>query len=157
MPSNFERLLFDLYHRDGKDVASAIERLRTDGQIAVGQARLDEARRLFEAYRLDDEGTIRAMAQIHDEAGVLVDPHSAIGVAAARACRRDSETPVVALATAHPAKFPDAVEKATGIRPALPARLSDLLEREERVVSLPDDLGAVEEFVRARVALKGAA
>jgi threonine synthase len=84
-----------------------------------------------------------------------VDPHTAIGVAAARACRRDSETPVVALATAHPAKFPDAVEKATGIRPALPARLSDLLEREERVVSLPDDLGAVEEFVRARVALKG--
>ena len=157
VPSNFERLLFDLYHRDGKDVASAIERLRTDGQIAVGQARLDETRRLFEAYRLDDEGTIRAMAQIHGAAGVLVDPHTSIGVAAARACRRDSETPVVALATAHPAKFPDAVEKATGIRPALPARLSDLLEREERVVSLPDDLGAVEEFVRARVALKGAA
>ena len=80
---------------------------------------------------------------------MLIDPHTAIGVAAAQAKRKDMATPVVALATAHPAKFPDAVEKATGIRPSLPPHLADLYQRKERFVVLPNDLGRVRDYILA--------
>ena len=91
------------------------------------------------------------MAALHRETGELIDPHSAIGLAAARAVRLDPDVAVVALATAHPAKFPDAVEKATGRRPALPPALGDLYRREERFTVLANDLGAVETHIRAQV------
>jgi threonine synthase len=87
---------------------------------------------------------------LHQAAGYLADPHTAVGTAAARALApEDPAIPVVVAATAHPAKFPDAVERATGLRPPLPARLADLYDREERFSVLPDDLGAVEDAVRA--------
>jgi threonine synthase len=111
----------------------------------------DAARRLFAAHRVDDDGTMREIAATFRATGALLDPHSAVAVAAARA---EKGNPMVALACAHPAKFPDAVEKATGVRPALPPALADLMAREERVAVLPNDLVAVERFVRdvARVA-----
>jgi threonine synthase len=156
--SNFERLMFDLYARDGAAVADAMGRFRATGRVALGAARWRRARELFVGFRLDDAGTKREIARLYAETGELIDPHSAIGVAAARATLdRDPETPVVALATAHPAKFPDAVEAATGVRPALPPRLADLAERAERVAALPNELAPVQAFVRAHVALKGAA
>jgi threonine synthase len=133
-----------------------------DGFRANGRLEVDDARRaglgeLFAAGRLDDAATLRAIADTHDQTGRLLDPHTAIGVAVGRARRRATGAPLVALATAHPAKFPDAVEQATGVRPALPDRLADLFEREERFETLANDLGAVEDHIRARVELSGAA
>ncbi len=154
--SNFERLLFELYDRDGAATAAAMTGFRETGRLDPGRARWRKARELFEAARLDDTGTLAEIARLHRETGELVDPHSAIGIAAARlrhdaGALSDPHVPIVALATAHPAKFPDAVEKATGVRPSLPARLGDLFSREERVKVLPKDLARVQEFVRRHV------
>ena len=155
--SNFERLLFDLLGRDGRKVAVAMEHFRAEGRLAVDASTWQAAQALFSGHRLDDEATKRAIAEVHRETGELLDPHTAIGVMAGRAARRDSAIPMVALATAHPAKFPDAVEVATGIRPQLPLRLADLFARPERFTPLPNQLAAVEAFVRERVDLRGAA
>ena len=114
----------------------------------MGGDSLRQARDLFDGHRLDDDETLREIARLHRETGELVDPHTAIGIAAGRAKARDGTTPLVALATAHPAKFPDAVEQATGERPTLPPQLSDLFEREERLVQLPNDLATVENYIR---------
>jgi len=141
--SNFERLLFDLLDRDGARVAATMTGFRKTGRFALEPAALARARAIFTGFRLDDEGTKRAIARLHAETGMLVDPHSVIAVEAARALGPDLGVPVVALATAHPAKFPDAVEAATGARPELPPALADLYEREERLTVLPNDLAAV--------------
>ena len=146
--SNFERLLFDLYDRDGAAVARLTGELAAGGGFTVEAGRLESARALFAAHRLDDEETVAEIDRIHCETGALVDPHSAIGVAAGRALRGDPRVPMVALATAHPAKFPEAVVRATGVRPALPARLAGLFERPERYDVLPNDLAAVQALVR---------
>ena len=151
--SNFERLLFDLYDGEGAAVAAAMREFRATGTLALGQARWARVLELFDGARLDDEGTLEAIARIFEETGELVDPHTAIGVAAARekaGSVPDPHAPIVAVATAHPAKFPDAVERATGVRPALPPALADLYEREERLSVLPNDLAQVRDFVRAR-------
>ncbi|MCK6451681.1 MAG: threonine synthase [Alphaproteobacteria bacterium] len=148
--SNAERLLFDLYDRDGAALAAAMRGFRADGRLDVGEARLKRARTLFAAARLDDAETKAVIAEECRATGEIVDPHSAIGLAAARRVERPRDLPVVALATAHPAKFPDAVEAAIGRRPALPARLQDLMAREERCMHLPNDLAIVREFILAR-------
>jgi threonine synthase len=155
--SNFERLLFELHYRDGAAVTEAMARFRTDGRLDIGPARWRASTALFEGSRLDDDETLAVIAGLHSTTGLLVDPHTAVGIAAARANRGDGAVPVIALATAHAAKFPDAVEAATGIRPALPRRLADLTEREERMTSLPKDIEDVKAFVRARASLAGAA
>jgi len=152
--SNFERLLFDLYDGDAKAVAGAMAEFRKTGRLTPGNARWKKALQLFDGARADDDATLAEIARIHRETGELVDPHTAVGIAAARSkielgALSDADTPVIALATAHPAKFPDAVERATGIRPPLPANLADLYEREERFSVLPNDLGQVRDFVRA--------
>ena len=146
--SNFERLLFDLHDRDGARVARLMAELGAGGGFTVEPDRLVAARELFAAHRCDDEQTVAEIARIHRETGLLVDPHSAIGVAAGRAVRGDADVPMVALATAHPAKFPEAMMRATGARPALPPRLADLFERAERYDVLPNDLAAVQALLR---------
>jgi threonine synthase len=133
---------------DAGRVAACLGALRQSGRFDVESGLLGEARRLFDGYRLDDDATLAAMRQIYEETGQLLDPHSAIGVAAGRARRRDPAQPMVALATAHAAKFPDAVERATGVRPGLPPRLADLYRRPERYDVLPNDLAAVKAYVR---------
>src|SRR3546814_4044891 len=148
--SNFERLLFELYDREGSALARAMASFRRDGQLHCCLDRWKAACELFRGDRLDDAETLNAIAEVHRQSGELLDPHSAIGVAAAHACHRARDVPVVALATAHPAKFPDAVEKATGIRPALPERLGDLMTRPERVDVLPNDLQTVQSYIRGR-------
>ena len=157
LPSNFERLLYELYGRDGAGVAATMDRFRRDGVVAVGGERLDAARAVFAGHRVDDAETTAAIAEIYRDTGELVDPHSAIGIAAARAARRDDSAPVVALATAHPAKFPEAVADATGVRPALPPHLEDLFERPERLSVLANDLATVQALVRERVRPSGGA
>lgn len=154
--SNFERLLFDMYGRDGSAVRRWIEEFRKNRRVSVDDGRLAAAREMFDAARLDDAGTKRVIREIYETTGELLDPHSAIGVDAARQRRGDPAVPMVSLATAHPAKFPDAVEAATGIRPALPERMADLFDRTERFETLPNDIGALQDFVR-RTARRDAA
>lgn len=146
--SNFERYLFDLFAEDGARVRDFMGRFRQSGRYEVADLMLTNIRKLFDGHRLTDQATLDVIRQLYEETGELLDPHSAIGVAAGRACRRDPSIPVIALATAHAAKFPDAVEKATGVRPGLPPRLSDLFEREERYDVLPNDISVVKDYVR---------
>lgn len=148
--SNFERLLFELMGRDAAATAAAMQRFRAEGRMPVPDAAWREATALFRGFTLDDDGTIEEIRRLWQGQQYLADPHTAVGTAAARALApADAAIPVVVAATAHPAKFPDAVQRATGFRPPLPARLADLYEREERYGVLPGDLGAVEAAVRA--------
>ncbi len=154
--SNFERLLFDLLGREGDKVRSVIEGFRETGRFSVNARSLEAAQAIFYGARFDDEETREIIRDVYDNSDLLIDPHTAVGIAAARAQRRDRSVPMVALATAHPAKFPDAVEDATGVRPALPDRLSDLFERDERCTVLANDLDAVKAYVSEH-ALNGGA
>ncbi len=148
--SNLERLLFELTGRDGRAVSDLLDRFREEGSVAVDGALHAALSEGWAGARFDDDEVLACMTDEADRSGVVLDPHSAVGVLAARACRRDPGVPMVALATAHPAKFPDAVEEATGVRPALPERLADLLDRPERMTHLPNDLAGVEAFVESR-------
>jgi threonine synthase len=145
--SNFERLLFELDERNGNLVAAQISQFRATGTMSLHATAMNELRSLFDGARFDDGEVAACMKQVHEDTGMLLDPHTAIGVAAARAARLNEDVPMVVAATAHPAKFPDAVEAATGVRPALPAHLADLLDRPERGTALPNDLAAVQAFV----------
>ncbi len=146
--SNFERLLFDLLDRDGAAVAATIRAFRDGGRLPLDEERWRRATALFDGASLDDEGTIAEMRAVYERTGRQIDPHTAVGLAAARERRRGDE-PVVVLATAHPAKFPDAVERATGQRPALPAHLADLHERPERCVTMAKDTARLTDYVLA--------
>ncbi|WP_374384387.1 threonine synthase [Dongia sp.] len=153
--SNLERLLFDLFDRKGEKLGAAMTDFRKTGTFAAPKKGWPRTAKLFKAHRLDDRETLSAMRDMYKRTGMLIDPHSAIGLAAAMAAGkgRKNATPTIALATAHPAKFPDAVEKATGIRPALPAHLADLLGRKERLSELPNDLKKVQDYVLAHTRL----
>jgi threonine synthase len=150
--SNFERLLFDLYGRDGKALAEAMTSFRSTGTLEVGANALGGVRALFDSGRLDDEDTLAAIADCRKRFGETLDPHTAVGYAVAQQHRRDAAVPMVVLATAHPAKFPDAVQKATGDRPALPPRLADLMDRAERVDGLRNDAAALKGLIDERMA-----
>jgi threonine synthase len=143
--SNLERLLFDLLDRDGRATAELLSEFRATGHVDAPRPAG------WWGARVDDDETRSVMAEHHDRAGVLVDPHTAVGVGAVDRVEGLPDAPVVCLATAHPAKFPDAVESATGIRPPLPAHYADLYEREERVLEVTADLAAVQALVRQLV------
>ena len=128
--------------RLAKDVQRLQAEVRSAAVRAAG-AQLDAQGRVF-----DDAATLDTIARVYRDTGLLVEPHTAVGIAAAQR-HAIPGIPTVALATAHPAKFPDAVERATGLRPPLPAHLADLLERPERTSVLPNDLVAVERFVES--------
>ena len=145
--SNFERLLFEMNGRDGGITAEQLHQLRAVGRLAVEEDQAAEwLTPVFRAARFDDPATLAIMRQVHAETGLLVDPHTAVGIGAARRWREPGAA-TVALATADPAKFPDAVERATGVRPRLPEHLADLLDRPERTVVVPNDLDAVRAVV----------
>jgi threonine synthase len=157
--SNHERLLFELLGRDGAATAELMTRFRAVGSV---EAPHDPT---FVAASFDDRATLDVIANLYRRTGYLADPHTAVGIGAARACRAksgpagravrdaavDPDVPVVCLATAHPAKFPDAVEQATGVRPALPGHLADLVDRPERYDLLPADVDAVRAYVERSV------
>jgi threonine synthase len=151
--SNFERLLFELKGRNGAAVAKSVITFRRDGALPLDDQAWHAAAKLFAGRRVDDAGTLAEIGDTYKRTGVLLDPHTAIGVAAARAelaAAGDRGAPMIALATAHPAKFADAVERATGIRPATPPALAEMMERRERITTLPNDIAAVSRFVRER-------
>jgi threonine synthase len=149
--SNFERLLFDLYDRDGGAIADLMQRFDT-AEIAFTDTAMAKARSLFSSQCVSDEETCRQMASTFNECEYLLDPHSAIGVKAALDADIDPQVPMVTLATAHPAKFPQAI-KSAGLDQdvALPPHLRDLFERSERLEVLPNDLSAVQAFMTANI------
>ena len=148
--SNFERLLFEINRRDGGLTAEQLRQFRASGRLTIEpDQRADHIDGVFAAARLDDDETLEVIRRTYRSTGMLIDPHTAVGVGVAERVGPSIPGPIVTLATAHPAKFPDAVERATGIRPQLPGQLADLMERPERMTELPNDLGAVRRFVEA--------
>jgi threonine synthase len=150
--SNFERYLFDLLHRDAPNLNHLMRDFVTTKSFHIGHEVMKQARSEFSADRCSDAETLAMMRECYDATGILIDPHTAVGLHAATRTQEDPTMPSVVLACAHPAKFPDAVEQATGIRPALPPHLADLMERNERFTILPNDLAKVTDFVRANAA-----
>lgn len=145
--SNFERLLFELYDRDASKIRELMSTFNDSGSFSVGAAQMRQACQLFSARRFSDDQTRQIIKQVLAENQQLIDPHSAIAVGAGRAKRGTSGAPLIALATAHPAKFPDAVMAASGQYPKLPEKLSGLFEREEHFSVLDNDLAQVQEFI----------
>lgn len=151
--SNFERLLFDLAGRDGAAIAEQMAGFEATRAMRLTNAQSQSAAALFRSIAVDAGGMTAAMARAHDGAGQVLDPHTAIGYAAALAHKGDA--PMVTLATAHPAKFRDPVERATGVRPTLPRRVGDLFEREERYDVLPATFEAVTGYIAERAKPRG--
>ena len=150
--SNFERLLFEVYGRDSGAIRALMDGLAQSGAFTVGETELARIRQDFDAGHSDEAQTSACIARTLAETGELVDPHTAVGLEVASRSRgaRPSATPMITLATAHPAKFPDAVSKASGRVPALPDRLSDLHDREERYSVVENDISTVEKFIESR-------
>jgi threonine synthase len=146
--SNFERALFDAYGRDGSAVAQLMEELKAGG-FHISQGALEALRTEFASGRASEAETSAMIARARERMGELLCPHSAVGVHVAQGFT--GTTPLVTLATAHPAKFPDAVEAATGVRPALPPRMADLMDRPERVRRVDNDLAAIEALIEEGV------
>jgi threonine synthase len=145
--SNFERLLFEMNNRDGGATTEQLNRFRQSGKLSVEPDQYAKwIAPTFRAHRANNDETLAVMKRIYGESGMLVDPHTAVGIASAEACAEPG-VPTITLATAHPAKFPDAVKRATGVHPELPDHVADLFDREERIVNLPNDLQAIEAFV----------
>jgi threonine synthase len=147
--SNFERLLFELLDRDAAATAASMTEFRRTGRMPVADAVWHRCRTLFHGFRLDDPGIEAAIARVHATTGYLADPHTAVGIAAAETHPPARGVMTVAMATAHPAKFPEVIERVVHQRPTLPPRLADLFDRPERFTVLPNDLGAVQAQVRA--------
>lgn len=144
--SNFERLLFDVYGQDGAAVADLMARFKTES-VCLGEGEWQRVRELFSSYAVDDQTTCDVIAEVYKATEYLLDPHTAIGVKAARECRRDTSVPMVTLATAHPVKFPEPVVQAGLEAPGLPSHMTGLFEREERLQVLDNDLKVIQQYV----------
>ncbi len=150
--SNFERLLFDLCAQDGEKVKSLMKDLDEKDGFAVDMKQLNQI--IFSAGACNEEETLATIRQTLKDCEKLVDPHTAVGLKVAADCKKTAEVPMVTLSTAHPAKFPAAVEKATGIYPDLPPHMDGLFEREEKLDVLPNDIQAVQTYIRERSRIK---
>lgn len=152
--SNFERYLCDLLDRDTKSISKLMTSFKETGTFSIGADYMAKARAEFDAFKCTDEQTTKMMATCYKETGYILDPHTAVGMFAGMQIRQEPDVPMVALACAHPAKFPDAVEKAIGIRPELPAHLADLYDRKEHLTVLENDLAKTQEFIKEKVSGK---
>jgi threonine synthase len=147
--SNFERALYDAYGRDANAVGQLMDELKASRGFTISQGALEALREVFSSGRASEAETKATIAETFHTTGEVLCPHTAVGVKVAREAAV-AEVPMVTLATAHPAKFPDAVEAAIGQRPALPSRMADLYDRPERVTRVADDLAAIEGVIRER-------
>lgn len=150
--SNFERLVFDLSGRDGGQIAGIMKRFSEDGAMQLPKQWLDKAASVFTSHSVSQDETSATISWAQDHANMIIDPHSAVALTAARACADQVKGPIVTLATAHPAKFRDAVERATGVRPALPHFVGDIFSREERYTRLPADIDAIRSYIAEHMA-----
>lgn len=147
--SNFERYLFDLLGRDPLALTGVMDEFKKNGRFKMNEQHMQKARSEFSAFRCDDDETMNVIRSCYKETGIVIDPHTAVGLSGALKIKDDPSMPIINLACAHPAKFPDAVEKAIGVRPALPDRMASLLEKAEFVTPMANDLKKVEDFVSA--------
>ena len=151
--SNFERLLFELLDRDGVEVARLMKRFSKSGSFNVADNVLRSALSLFSGFCLNDDGTRAEIRSTYKQTGMVIDPHSAVGLAGARQARASGlvsqGTPIISLACAHPAKFPDAVKSAWGIYPGLPEHLANLMQRDDAMLTAENDMEAVQALLRA--------
>jgi len=145
--SNFERLIFEIAGRDAARVRELMGNLATSGSFALNQGEHASLKQLFAGARVDEDETRSVIRRLHEATGYICDPHTAVGISAAAGVARDAAVPMVVMATAHAAKFPDAVASAIGVRPAEPARLAGQRQLAERVTRLPNDLSAVAAFI----------
>jgi threonine synthase len=145
--SNFERALFEASRRNARWVTEAMRSFAETKSLGIPLDILQALQQRYLAARTDDAETIATIARVHQESGLVIDPHTAVGIAAAQKLKAELEGPVVALATAHPAKFSAAVTQAIGKSSELPPHLSDLLSRKERYTVLPNAIAAVKDFV----------
>jgi threonine synthase len=150
--SNFERLLFDLYGNDGKAVADIMTSFGKDKKFTLSTLAWNRFKSEFSASAVSDEDTKKTIAVTFNTTGELLDPHTAVGLAAGQRCRKNTSTPLIVLATAHPAKFPVAVKEASGVHPDLPPHLKDLATREERLETLPNSAAAIKEYIEKHTA-----
>ncbi len=149
--SNFERLLFELQGRDGDTTAATMQAFAETGRYDVADDLLQQALTVFDGARADDDETSDVIRDVHERHGMLIDPHTAVGLKAVKDKRSDPSQPMIVASTAHPAKFAAAVEKATGQTPSLPERLADLMERKERYDVLDNSLEAIEAFIDGKL------
>ena len=150
--SNFERALFEASNRDSGWVRDAMNEFARERRIDLPMKVLSALRDRYTAMSCNDAETLEAMARVHREFGRLIDPHTAVGMSAAFKFWKKTGAPILVLSTAHPAKFPDAVRKATGVTPPLPPHMADLYDKRERMSVLPNDLAAIRGFIKDRVA-----
>ncbi|WP_170458323.1 threonine synthase [Ruegeria arenilitoris] len=148
--SNFERALYYAYGEDGRAVAQLMDELKQGG-FHVSQGAIEALRENFDSGRVSEEETLATIKSTLEHSAELVCPHTAVGIKVAEDTRA-ADVPMVTLATAHPAKFPAAVEQASGVHPPLPSRMSDLYERPERVTRIANDLGAIEDHIKRHIA-----
>lgn len=147
--SNFERLMFDLYNRDGKAIADIMKNFRADKKFTLTPDALAKLRADFSAASVNDADTKKTIAEVQKTHAQLLDPHTAVGFAAARRARK-GHTPMIVLSTAHPAKFPDAVKEASGITPELPPHMQDLFKKQERFDVLDNAVAQVKDLIEKR-------
>ena len=148
--SNFERALYYAYGEDGSAVAQLMDELKNGG-FKVSQGAMEALRESFDSGRVSEDETLETIKHTLAHSAELVCPHTAVGIKVAEE-HREADVPMITLATAHPAKFPAAVEKASGEHPPLPSRMADLYERPERVTRIENDLGALEDHIRRHIA-----
>jgi threonine synthase len=149
--SNFERLLYEVLGRDGGALGSMMSSLAATGEMTIPDAALAEMRQLFISARVSDEQTLSEIRRAYEDYGVFIDPHTAVGLHAAKDVLARTRAPHVVLATAHPAKFAGTVERATGKKPPIPAKLEGVMTASERYDRLPPDEGEIMSYVRARI------
>ena len=151
--SNFERLMFDLYDRQGASIRQLMDGFKS-GSLTLSEQAIEKAQTLFSSHRLNDEDTVSAIRQLYETTGYLADPHTIIGIEAAKHSIKDQSLPMVSLATAHPAKFPEAISK-TGltVKPVLPMHLQDLFGKEERYQVLPNQKSDIQRYILEKIAV----
>jgi threonine synthase len=153
--SNFERYLFELLDHDSHALRETMIAFKQSGQFTIAPERLARTRTAFLAHRCSDEETLLTIRQCFEKTGFVIDPHTAVALSGALAHEASLKGPIIALACAHAAKFPDAVEQALGIRPSLPARLGDLLARPEKLMALQNNLSHVQDFIKSHARITG--
>lgn len=148
--SNFERYLFDMFGRDAKQLTDFMQRFGKEG-LSVSEEQWQQVQAMFDSASVNDDKTCQVIAEVRQATGKLLDPHTAVGVESARIVRRSQDVPMVTLATAHPAKFGDAITAAGLDLPELPAHLADLFERDERYAVVANDLAQVTSYIKAHI------
>lgn len=149
--SNLERLLFEVLGRDGRHIAEMLTNFRSSGVTSVEMDAVERLGRSFDARRVTENEVAATIRSIHAETNMIIDPHTAVAVRAAIDMPGSSDTPVISLSTAHPAKFPDAVSAALGERPPVPAKLARVFDLPERTTSISNDLTAVKHLILSRI------